>query len=157
MHGRYGHLNISSQKKYGIAAKISNNFWEIPISNLILNNPFSNLRSAVGPKKNNQKRFVLPWGGGAYFRMLPAKLFKLGVQSILGKQNAYVFYLHPWELDPQQPRIKDVPVFNKFRHYCNLQKTAPNLVSFIQSFKDLNFLSCNQYLQMITCDGSIES
>jgi hypothetical protein len=157
MHGRYGYLNLSQKKKYGIAAKISDCFWELPISNLSFNNPMSNLRSAIGSKRNNQKRFVLPWGGGAYFRLLPFQLFRLGIHSILGKQNAYVFYLHPWELDPQQPRVKNIPVFNKFRHYYNLQKTALNLISLIQSFKGLSFLTCSQYLKMITSDGFIES
>jgi polysaccharide deacetylase family protein (PEP-CTERM system associated) len=139
MHGRYGYLNLSQQKKYGIAAKISDAFWELPISNIEI-------------MKN-----IIPWGGGAYFRLLPFKLFRLGVHSILGKQNAYVFYLHPWELDPQQPRVKDIPVFNKFRHYYNLHKTALNLISLIQSFKGLSFLTCSQYLKMIKSAGFTES
>ena len=55
MHGRYGKLLLNSYKKKGISYQVSNNFFELPISNLDL----------------GKKDFVLPWGGGAYFRIIP--------------------------------------------------------------------------------------
>jgi len=58
----------------------------------------------IGEKAAFFKGFTLPWGGGAYFRIIPFSIFKLGVGNILKKENAYLFYMHPWEIDPDQPR-----------------------------------------------------
>jgi polysaccharide deacetylase family protein (PEP-CTERM system associated) len=148
-HGRYGRLSLKGKLKKGIAYQISNDFFELPISNLKLNNTMSYLRSALSVKRNDGKSLVLPWGGGAYFRLLPSKLFRLGVQSILKRQNDYLFYLHPWELDPQQPRVSEVSLFTRFRHYSNLHRTESNLLSFIESFKQPCFITCYRYLKMV--------
>jgi hypothetical protein len=93
------------------------------------------------------KGLTLPWGGGAYFRLIPFPLFKLGVQSILRRQGAYVFYMHPWEIDQEQPRVENAPRFFKFRHYANLDKTACKLSSFIEDFEGSRFVTCHQYLE----------
>ena len=137
MHGRYGHLDISQDGARGIALQIADprspipdpGFYELPISNIKLGNR------------------ILPWGGGAYFRLTPYPLFKMGVRSILKKQKAYMLYLHPWEIDPQQPRVDRASRFFKFRHYANLDKTASKLSSFVQAFKECNFVTCHQYLE----------
>jgi polysaccharide deacetylase family protein (PEP-CTERM system associated) len=92
------------------------------------------------------KGLTLPWGGGAYFRLMPFPLFKLGVQSILKQQKAYLFYLHPWELDPEQPRVVDASTLFKFRHYVNLNKTSSKLSSLIETFKAYPFVTCSEYL-----------
>jgi polysaccharide deacetylase family protein (PEP-CTERM system associated) len=62
----------------------------------------------------------LPWGGGGYFRMLPYSLFRWGVRRILDAGTPYVFYIHPWEIDPGQPRVKGLRPSHAFRHYVNL-------------------------------------
>ncbi len=133
MHGRYGHVNLAQKDKTGIAVRISGNFWELPISNLSVGN------------------YAIPWGGGAYFRLIPFRLFRLGVKSNLQKQNAYLFYIHPWELDPQQPRVKNVSIFTRFRHYSNLSRAESKLSSFIGSFRESCFITCHQYLRIHQC------
>jgi hypothetical protein len=93
------------------------------------------------------KGLTLPWGGGAYFRLIPLPLFRMGVQSILNREKAYVFYMHPWEIDQEQPRVENAPRFFKFRHYANLDKTACKLSSFIEDFESSRFVTCHQYLE----------
>ena len=62
----------------------------------------------------------LPWGGGGYFRLLPYSLYKRGVSTILGRGRPFVFYIHPWELDPGQPRVQGLKRGDAFRHTVNL-------------------------------------
>ena len=114
MQGRYGKANLSRNGKNGIAAKISDNFFELPISNI------------------NFLKSVLPWGGGGYFRLIPFPLFKVGIKFILGQENAYLFYFHPWEIDPDQPKVNNSHFFYKFRHYINLSKTHIKLSRLIE-------------------------
>ena len=128
MHGRYGDVNLPENRKNGIVAKISDNFFELPISNLEF------MKSA------------LPWGGGGYFRMIPFPIFKTGTNYLLKKYNAYLFYFHPWEIDQDQPRVHDASRFYKFRHYVNLSKTYSRLLRLLKNFAYCNFLNCSQYV-----------
>ncbi len=64
---------------------------------------------------------ALPWGGGGYFRMIPYPIFRRGVQRILNSGTPYVFYIHPWEIDPGQPRVQGIRRSYAFRHYVNLK------------------------------------
>ena len=117
-------------------------------SSILYELPISNLK--FSPHGAEIRNLILPWGGGAYFRLIPFPLFKMGVQSILKKQGAYLFYFHPWEIDPQQPRVDNAPPFFKFRHYTNLDKTHSKLFRLIQSFEHCNFVTCSQYLSTIS-------
>ena len=128
LHSRYGQIELSQSVRNGIAVKISDKFYELPISNL---------------KFAHQ---VFPWGGGGYFRLIPLFLFKRGVRSILEKEKVYLFYFHPWEIDPEQPKVNQASSFYKFRHYTNLNKTHRKLSKFIESFAHCNFITCSQYL-----------
>jgi hypothetical protein len=89
---------------------------------------------------------ILPWGGGGYFRLLPFWLFKKGVKTILKNENAYMFYMHPWEIDPEQPKVDGARMFFKFRHYTNLDKTQSKLMRLIQKFRHCSFSTCWQYI-----------
>ncbi|MEN6616096.1 MAG: DUF3473 domain-containing protein, partial [Syntrophorhabdus sp.] len=90
---------------------------------------------------------VIPWAGGGYFRLLPMHLFLLGVRSILQNRGHYVFYCHPWEIDPLQPRLKSgLGSVNRFRHYLNLEKSLAKLQHFFIRFQDHPFISCARYL-----------
>lgn len=62
----------------------------------------------------------VPWAGGGYFRLFPYPLFKRGVRRILSSGTPYVFYIHPWEIDPDQPRMSGLKRSHAFRHYNNL-------------------------------------
>ena len=72
-------------------------------------------------------RRALPWGGGGYFRLLPYHVFAAGFRRGIRRGTAPIFYLHPWEVDPGQPRVDGLPRSYHFRHYVNLDKTAGRL------------------------------
>ncbi len=105
--------------------------------------------SATGSKRIDGNRFVLPWGGGAYFRLMPFAIFKLGVKKILSQQSAYLFYVHPWELDPEQPEVVQASAFNKLKHYTNIRKTGDKLKKLINSLNHCTFITCSEYLKQL--------
>lgn len=78
----------------------------------------------------------LPIAGGGYFRLLPYATTRWGLRRInkLEKQP-FVFYLHPWEFDPQQPRMKGCGSKSRFRHYLNLRKTQGRFVRLLNDFR----------------------
>jgi len=77
----------------------------------------------------------LPVAGGGYFRLLPYLLTKRGLSSINRWDNMpFVFYLHPWEIDPGQPRIP-ANWFSTFRHYNNLEICEDRLRQLLQDFQ----------------------
>jgi polysaccharide deacetylase family protein (PEP-CTERM system associated) len=86
--------------------------------------------------------YRLPIAGGGYLRLLPAELIRRGIARInrLEKQPA-ALYFHPWELDPNQPRIKS-GLKSRFRHYINLHKTEGKLRYLMEklSFSPMNRL-----------------
>jgi polysaccharide deacetylase family protein (PEP-CTERM system associated) len=69
---------------------------------------------------------VLPAGGGAYFRHLPYKLVHDAMATAGHRGAPATFYIHPWELDEEQPRI-DVPFLTRMRHYGGMSRTVPRL------------------------------
>src|SRR5256885_8349523 len=58
----------------------------------------------------------VPVSGGGYFRILPYWLTRAGLKQIERRGRPFTFYLHPWEVDPGQPRIR-VGAFSRLRHY----------------------------------------
>lgn len=132
-HGRYGSITTRGRQRQGIAYIIDSGFYELPVSNLKLHGQ------------------TIPWGGGGYFRLLPFNIFKRGVRTILSKQNVYIFYMHPWEIDPQQPRVKNIKRLTEFRHYLNLEKAYGRLHELINTFQHCRFISASQYLQGQAC------
>lgn len=128
LNPRYGKIDFSDMKRNGISIKVDDDFYELPISNFQLRN------------------HVLPFGGGGYFRLFPLFLFISAVKNILKNQTAYIFYLHPWEIDPDQPRVREAGRLFKFRHYVNLDKTYRKLENLINHFKNVKFITCNQYI-----------
>lgn len=89
--------------------------------------------------------FRLPVAGGGYFRLYPYTLSKMGLKQINRKKKPFIFYLHPWEIDPEQPRI-EVGWFSRFRHYNNLHKTESRLGRLMEKF---NFTSVKDVLAAI--------
>ena len=75
-----------------------------------------------------------PLAGGGYFRLFPYTYFHLFFQRMNRAGIPIVFYLHPWELDPQQPRMK-VRLNYRFRHYVNLDKTKNRLEKLLKDFR----------------------
>lgn len=77
----------------------------------------------------------LPVSGGGYFRLLPYSLTRSGLRKLnhsLGRP--FIFYLHPWEIDPQQPRVR-TKMLSKLRHYTNLDKCEGRLRRLIDEFR----------------------
>lgn len=75
----------------------------------------------------------IPCGGG-YFRLYPYGLTKALLKRCNREGRPAVFYLHPWELDPAQPRVKLGPI-NTLRHYYNLDKTAARVDRLLTDFR----------------------
>ena len=93
-------------------------FWEFPITTLRLG------------RKN------LPFGGGGYFRLLPYALFRRGLLRVRDREGKpLVFYLHPWEVDPDQPRPAQVGLKSRIRHYLNLSRTETRLRKLMSDFR----------------------
>ena len=107
---RYGQLGIDAQKPFILKEKLL----EIPLS--------------VWRKG----KIELSIAGGGYFRLYPFNLYRKLALSYMRKHDLLVMYFHPWEFDPEQPRVDTIPRFNKFRHYVGLKKTYLKLETFLQ-------------------------
>jgi len=78
----------------------------------------------------------LPAGGGGYFRLLPYGLSSWLIRRVNRRDNKpAVFYFHPWELDPEQPRVPGISAKARFRHYVNLKHTERRLRRLLVDFK----------------------
>jgi polysaccharide deacetylase family protein (PEP-CTERM system associated) len=77
-----------------------------------------------------------PAGGGGYFRLLPYGVSKWSIRRVneVDAQPA-IFYFHPWELDPDQPRVKGAGVKTRVRHYLNLRRTEHRLRRLLRDFR----------------------
>jgi len=77
----------------------------------------------------------LPAGGGGYFRLAPYRLSRWAIRRVntIDRQPA-IFYMHPWEIDPDQPRIAGTDLKTRFRHYVNLDKTEARLDRLLRDF-----------------------
>jgi polysaccharide deacetylase family protein (PEP-CTERM system associated) len=103
-HDRYGRLSKGGAGE--AIYEISPGFHEVCVSSL----------SLFGRN--------IPWGGGGWFRLFPYGLFRVGVDRILASGQPLVFYIHPWEIDPRQPRVKCERRSHAWRHYMNLDRCA---------------------------------
>ena len=77
---------------------------------------------------------MTPGFGGGYFRLFPAALSGYIAKRANRSGRPAIFYIHPWELDPEQPRIR-LPYLKYFRHYINLNKTKPRLEWLLSAFR----------------------
>ena len=77
----------------------------------------------------------LPIAGGGYFRILPYAWTRWGIARLNAVEHqAAVFYIHPWEIDPEQPRLQ-AGWLGRFRHYRNLDKTEDRLRALLTDFR----------------------
>lgn len=76
----------------------------------------------------------VPVSGGGYFRILPYWVTRAGLRQINERSGRpFTFYLHPWEVDPEQPRFR-VSALSRFRHYTNLHRCADRLTRVLGDF-----------------------
>ena len=113
IHDRYGIFD-APRFKY----KLPNNMMEYPMTTSLF----------LGLK--------LPISGGGYFRFFPYSFTKMSLNNINKyEKQPFVFYLHPWEIDPEQPKIDGSSPFTKFRHYINLDKVSGRFERLLKDFK----------------------
>ncbi|GAK55860.1 predicted xylanase/chitin deacetylase [Candidatus Vecturithrix granuli] len=115
-HDRYGVPN-SERFPYRIERDNGASIMEFPLSTLRL------------------WKWNFPIAGGGYLRLFPYWLLKYSLRLLNRQQKPGILYLHPWELDPDQPRIPNISVTTRFRHYVNLHSTANKLRRLIRDFQ----------------------
>ncbi|MBC9208297.1 DUF3473 domain-containing protein [Roseomonas aerophila] len=77
----------------------------------------------------------LPCSGGGWFRLVPYPVFKAGLRRAnAADQRAGVFYFHPWEVDPSQPRVGNASRLSRFRHYTGLSQMASRVEQLLRDF-----------------------
>lgn len=92
--------------------------------------PISTFQLRIGGWK-----YHLPIAGGGYLRLFPAALVKQAIRSINKReQQPVIVYFHPWELDPDQPRIK-AGFKSCFRHYLNLDRTEQKVRHLLENVR----------------------
>lgn len=130
-HDRYGMPDAIPEihkrsTKSGDIIEIPPSFWQSPIAKI-------------------------PIGGG-YFRLLPQRVTTRAIKGVRDAGRPAMFYLHPWEIDPEQPRVTKVGLKSRFRHYVGLNKTEQKLERLLRSHK---FASINTTLAMLApCSSS---
>jgi polysaccharide deacetylase family protein (PEP-CTERM system associated) len=114
-HDRYG-IPSAPRHPYRVS-RAAGSIWEVPPSTV----------RCLGAN--------LPVAGGGYFRLLPYGWTRWGIQHLnVAEERPAVFYLHPWELDPGQPRLP-VGHLTRWRHYRNLARTESRLQRLLHDFK----------------------
>jgi polysaccharide deacetylase family protein (PEP-CTERM system associated) len=114
---------LAAHDRYGIrdahrfANRVRGELWEFPVSTMRLGNQ------------------NWPVAGGGYFRLYPLWLTRQAIRSLNARGYPAVIYLHPWEFDPDQPRIPQAPWLSRFRHYVNLDKTESRLRTLLGNFQ----------------------
>ncbi len=92
--------------------------WEVPVTTV----------NVFGQK--------IPCGGGGYFRLLPYGYSKWAIKRVNRvDRQAAVFYFHPWEIDPEQPRIAGASLRSRFRHYTNLTTMESRIRRLLNDFR----------------------
>ena len=77
----------------------------------------------------------LPIAGGGYFRLFPYRFTRWALRKLNAQQQEFVFYVHPWEIDPAQPRVDKAGAVSRFRHYLNLDRCAQRLGRLLGDFE----------------------
>ena len=94
---------------------------------------------------------AMPASGGGYFRLYPAALFQALVARTIARRGWYLMYLHSWEFDPKQPRVRGAGATRAARHYVNLSRTLPRLRRLIARLEQRNahFMTAGAFVNVI--------
>ena len=123
LHDRYGWRQFGYDPRKMASNKVAD-LWEIPLSVWV-----------KGPIK-------IPFGGGGYLRSYPIFLTKTLFRNFSKKGKPVILYIHPWELDSQQPKIR-APLISRGRHLLGIQNTERKLIALL---KEIKFTTISQYL-----------
>ncbi len=85
---------------------------------------------------------TIPAGGGGYFRLYPYWLTQRFVRQLNNAGRPFMFYVHPWEVDPDQPRVKGASRSARFKHYVNLESTMGKLDRLLSDFEFTSLADC---------------
>jgi polysaccharide deacetylase family protein (PEP-CTERM system associated) len=102
------------------------------------------LHTASGPLAEyppavwNVGRLRVPVAGGGWFRQLPLPVIQRGLRAVLTSGRPAVFYIHPWEIDPGQPRLP-VDLITRIRHYRGLSAAEQRLRTLLQTWTFCSF------------------
>ncbi len=114
-HDRYG-IPDAEEKPHTLKTPLGHSLVEFPLSTAKVFN------------------YKLPVAGGGYFRLYPYLLTRAGLRQVNAREQPFIFYLHPWEIDPDQPKV-EAGWFSRFRHYNNLEKCESRLQRLMQDFQ----------------------
>lgn len=114
-HDRYGRITTPVDPDRGVV-EVRPGLLELPMSRLRL-----------GP-------VALPWAGGGYFRLIPYSLYRRGVARKLESSSWFMFYLHPWELDPDEVAPAGMRFAPRFRAYVGRDRVARDLRRLLMEF-----------------------
>lgn len=114
---RHDHYGMPSAPRFVFKPVSGHDFLEMPVTTV----------DVLGRK--------IPCGGGGYFRLLPYELSRMAMRRVNKKDNqACIFYFHPWEIDPGQPRQNQASFKSRFRHYTNLDIMEDKLRRVLKDF-----------------------
>jgi polysaccharide deacetylase family protein (PEP-CTERM system associated) len=114
-HDRYGRLSGPLDADLPV----------VEVRDSLLELPMSRLR--VGG-------IAVPWSGGAYFRLIPYRAFRLGVSRRLRQRAWFMFYFHPWELDAEEAPPANMPITLRLRAYSGRRRTPADLRRLLSEF-----------------------
>jgi polysaccharide deacetylase family protein (PEP-CTERM system associated) len=120
---RYGKLDDYKLNNNDKIFKVSDQLYEISLPVLKTN------------------KFEIPLAGGGYFRLYPYFVFEKLFFKYMSNNNLFVMYLHPWEFDEKQPKVKNIKFSYRLRHYIGLNKTYRKLEKFINKINSSNEFS----------------
>jgi len=99
----------------------------------------------------------IPFGGGGYFRLYPYWVTRLGIRRLNREGFPALVYLHPWELDPDCPRVAQADGRTRFRQYVNLRQTEPRLARLLEDFSwgpVWDYVHCGQGVGGVNLEAS---
>jgi polysaccharide deacetylase family protein (PEP-CTERM system associated) len=115
---KHDHYGWADAPRFAFRPVAGSDFLEIPVTT-----------AQLGPKR-------LAAGGGGFFRLLPYAFSRWAIRQVNDdEQRPAVIYFHPWEIDPDQPRVANAPIKSKLRHYTKLDVMADKLRRLPRDFR----------------------
>ena len=115
---KHDHYGWAEAPRFAFRPIAGSDFLEVPVTT-----------AQLGPKR-------LAAGGGGFFRLLPYAFSRWAIRQVNDDQNRpAIIYFHPWEIDPDQPRVANAPIKSKLRHYTKLDVMAAKLKRLPKDFQ----------------------
>lgn len=114
-HDRYGQISTPIDPEQPVV-EVRPGLLELPMS-----------RVAIGP-------VAVPWSGGGYFRLIPPRIYRWGVERRLARRSWFMFYFHPWELDDEERPPRGLAASLRFRAYVGRSRMRRDLRALLKRF-----------------------